>query len=57
MYGITIGLRDGWLVVKWSQMLNNIGFTQVDPNKPINWSELIINTLEKDSLEKPEDDS
>ena len=43
------GFRDGWLVVKWSQLFHNIGFTQVDPNKPINWSELLINSLEKNS--------
>ncbi len=41
------GLHDGWLVVKWSVLLHNIGFNQVDPQKPINWSEFIINSLEK----------
>ncbi|WP_036892080.1 MULTISPECIES: hypothetical protein [Prochlorococcus] len=49
VYGIAQGMRDGWLVVKWSQLLHNIGFTQVDPNKPMNWSEFIINRLENDS--------
>ena len=45
-----VGFRDEWLIVKWSKLFHNIGFTQVDPNKPMNWSEFIINTLEKDPL-------
>ena len=42
-----LGLTDGWLVIKWSVLFHNIGFTQVDPEKPINWSKLIITTLDK----------
>ncbi len=53
---MVIGLRDGWLVVKWSQLFHNIGFTHVDPNKPINWSEFLINSLEKDSSIKSDDE-
>ena len=44
--GIAIGLNDGWLIVRWSLLLHNIGFTQVDPEKPINWSEFIIKRLD-----------
>ncbi len=42
-----LGLRDGWLVIRWSVLLHDIGFTQVDPEKPINWPNIIINTLDK----------
>jgi len=55
-YGIVSGLNDGWLIVKWSQLFYNIGFTQVDPNKQMNWSEFFINILEKESINK-EDES
>ena len=51
-YGMVIGIRDEWLIIKWSKLFHNIGFTQVDPNKPMNWSEFIVNTLEKNSLTK-----
>ena len=44
------GMRDGWLVIKWSQFFHSIGFTQVDPNKPMNWLEFIINNVDKESL-------
>jgi len=40
-YGIGVGLHDGWLVVKWSQFFHEIGFTSVDPEKPLKWSEFI----------------
>ena len=53
---MALGLRDGWLVVKWSHLLHNIGFTQVDPEKPMNWSEFIINNLEKNSRIESEDE-
>ncbi len=43
-------MRDGWLIVKWSRFFHSIGFTQVDPNKPMNWSDFIIYNLERDSL-------
>ena len=46
------GLADGWLIVKWSTLFHNIGFTQIDPNKPMNWSEFLIKILEKDEFEK-----
>ena len=49
------GLNDGWLIVKWSQLFHNIGFTHVDPNKQMNWSEFLINILEKESLKKDDD--
>ena len=49
------GLRDGWLVVKWSKFFHDIGFSQVDPEKPMNWSEFIINRLETDQLINSED--
>ena len=43
-----IGLRDGWLIIKWSQLFHNIGFSQVDPEKPVTRSEFVIDSLEKD---------
>ena len=47
LYGIGFGIHDGWLVVKWSQLLHEVGFTSVDPNKPMNWSELILDWTER----------
>ena len=52
---MVLGLSDGWLIITWSQLFHNIGFTQVDPNKPMNWSEFLLNTLESDSLKKDDD--
>ena len=45
IYGMVIGLRDGWLVIKWSRFFHSIGFTKVDPNKPMNWPDLIMNNV------------
>ncbi len=56
VYGIGLGLRDGWLVIKWSQLLHNIGFEQVDPENPMNWSEFIINSLDKESNDNENED-
>tara|TARA_Y100001968_G_scaffold285959_1_gene286301 strand:- start:1214 stop:1399 length:186 start_codon:yes stop_codon:yes gene_type:complete len=49
IYGIGTGMRDGWLIVKWSQLLHEIGFTSVDPDKPLDFSEFILERLEKQS--------
>ncbi len=54
-YGIAMGLNDGWLIVKWSKLFHNIGFTKVDPNKPMNWSYFLINILEKDTLNQEDE--
>ena len=45
IYGIGSGLRAGWLVVKWSQLLHEVGFTHIEPNKPMNWSEFFLDRL------------
>ena len=49
IYGIGTGLRDGWIVVKWSQFLNEMGITASDPDKPLNWSNFIFDRSLKDS--------
>ncbi|WP_320675883.1 4-hydroxythreonine-4-phosphate dehydrogenase [Prochlorococcus sp. MIT 1300] len=46
-FGLTSGLRDGWLVIKWSQLLNQVGFAEVDPDKPLNWNEFLFSWLER----------
>ncbi len=51
IYGMVLGLRDGWMVIKWSQLFHNMGFSQVDPEKPLNWSDFVIDSLEKDFQE------
>ena len=51
IYGMVLGLRDGWMVIKWSQLFHNMGFSQVDPEKPLNWSDFVIDSLEKDLQE------
>ena len=50
------GFRDGWLLIKWSQFFHSIGFTQIDPNKPLNWSDFIINRLEEKTFIKSEEE-
>lgn len=50
------GLKDGWLIIKWSRFFHSIGFTQVDPDKPMKWSDFIINQLGKDSFNKDKDE-
>ena len=55
IYGIAIGLRDGWLIVKWSQLFYNVGFSQVDPEKPMNWSEFIIDRLRENEAKQIKD--
>ncbi len=49
------GMREGWLIIKWSHFFHSIGFTQVDPKKPMNWSEFLIQYLDKDSSVKNEE--
>ena len=49
IYGIGTGLKNGWLIVKWSQLLHEVGFTSVDPDRPVDWSEFIIDRFRKDS--------
>ncbi len=56
VYGMASGLREGWLVVKWSQFFYSIGFTKVEPDKPMNWSKFIINTFANDSSKQSEDE-
>ena len=51
------GMRDGWLVIKWSKFFHSIGFSKVDPNKPMNWSDFIINSLDRESLIELKDKS
>ena len=48
LYGIGTGVRDGWLIVKWSQLLHEIGFTSVDPDKPLNLQEFLMDKNQKD---------
>ena len=48
VYGIGTGLIDGWLIIKWSQLLHDVGFTEVDRDKPINWNDFVIKRLEKE---------
>ena len=49
LFGFGTGLRDGWLVVKWSQLLHNVGFTDIDPQQPMNWGEFILGDSERNS--------
>tara|TARA_B100000700_G_C14876506_1_gene775926 strand:- start:38 stop:229 length:192 start_codon:yes stop_codon:yes gene_type:complete len=53
IYSIGTGLNQGWLVVKWSLLLHNIGFTSLDPEKPMKWKEFILDRIdtEKSSLD------
>ncbi len=48
VYGIGTGIKDGWLTIKWSQLLHDVGFTEVDRDKPINWNDFLIKRLQKD---------
>ena len=42
-------MREGWLVVKWSHFLHDVGFTSIDPEKPFNWSEFFVEMHERDA--------
>ena len=48
IYGIGTGLKDGWLVVKWSQFFHDAGFTSVDPNEPMDWNKFIMDRFKSD---------
>ena len=50
-------MREGWLVIKWSRFFNSIGFSKVDPNKPMNWTDFIIDNFDRDSKIKSKDKS
>ncbi len=39
LYSIGTGFREGWLVFKGSLFLHNVGFTDIDPSKSVDWSE------------------
>tara|TARA_Y100001968_G_C19280603_1_gene679019 strand:- start:674 stop:856 length:183 start_codon:yes stop_codon:yes gene_type:complete len=47
-YGLFLGLNQGWLVVKWSQLFHEVGFTTVDPDKPMQWKQFFIDRLKED---------
>ncbi len=42
LFGLGTGLRNGWLVVHWSQFLRDAGLTFIDPEKPFTWNEFIL---------------
>tara|TARA_B100000131_G_scaffold323163_2_gene380222 strand:- start:333 stop:512 length:180 start_codon:yes stop_codon:yes gene_type:complete len=46
-YGIFTGLKDGWLIIKWSYLLHHAGFLQTQPDKPINWNQFLIKQFQK----------
>ena len=48
LYGFFLGLNQGWLVVKWSQLFYEVGFTTVDPEKPMKWKQFFIDRLKQD---------
>tara|TARA_B100000131_G_C17827205_1_gene496114 strand:+ start:329 stop:463 length:135 start_codon:yes stop_codon:yes gene_type:complete len=33
LYGIGVGLKDGWLKIQWNQLLNDVGVTEVEKDK------------------------
>ncbi|ABX07960.1 hypothetical protein [Prochlorococcus marinus] len=47
VYGIGIGFKNGWLVIHWSPLLHDVGFTDVNREEPMNWSEFIRQRFEK----------
>ena len=51
IYGIGTGLKNEWIVINWSQFLHEVGFTSVDPEKPIDWFEFILERFETESNE------
>lgn len=40
LYGLVTALRKGWLEVQWQRLLDDAGFTVVDPDKPLELHEL-----------------
>jgi hypothetical protein len=56
-FGLGTGLRNGWLVVHWSQLLHDAGLTFIDPEKPFNWNEFIVDGPEQERSTPKEDSS
>jgi len=43
VFGLGTGMRDGWVIVKWPQLLHNLGLKDIDPNKPLRFGDFIQN--------------
>ena len=45
-FSLGAGLKNGWVVVNWSQFFHDVGYIDIDPEKPMNWSELIPDQMD-----------
>ena len=45
IYGLGTGFQNGWIIVRWSQLFHDVGFTSVDPDLPIDWSDFILERI------------
>ena len=41
MIGFSQGLNKNWIILNWSQFFHDIGFERVDPQKEIEWNQVI----------------
>ncbi|TCD58386.1 4-hydroxythreonine-4-phosphate dehydrogenase [Synechococcus sp. BS55D] len=52
LYGLGTALRQGWLEVQWHRLLHDAGLTFIDPEKPIQWNELILGAPESEGADQ-----
>jgi len=48
LVGIATGLRQQWLVLDWTRMLNDFGMPFVEDGEPIDFNRLIMGVQELD---------
>ena len=48
LVGIATGLRQQWLVLDWTRMLNDLGMPFAEDAKPIDFNRLIMGVQELD---------
>lgn len=48
LVGIATGLRQQWLVLDWTRMLNDLGMPFVEDGEPIDFNRLIMGVQELD---------
>ncbi|MBL6803151.1 MAG: hypothetical protein ISQ52_08665 [Synechococcus sp. BS307-5m-G38] len=48
LVGIATGLRQQWLVLDWTRMLNDLGMPFAEDGKPIDFNRLIMGVQELD---------
>lgn len=53
LYGLGTALREGWLEVQWSRMLNDAGLTFIDPDQPLRLDQIPLFSPERSESDPP----